>query len=420
MKGLGSAVAAAAALRLSGPQADLWFRWLMEESAKMNVTTNAANLPCNKHLNRWHNVLPVDSTRVILSPKVRPETDYINANHVVVPEAQRAYILSQGPLDETVADFWAMVWQQNCRAIVMLCKTVEGGMCKCAHYWPVNPSHASNSSAKPLRLEEIGLEIRLLKTKEDEGADARIRTMEITQIDSGGGASEQRTLVQYHFQSWPDFGVPSTPNAFLEFLHLVNRDHPSLPGSPSVVHCSAGIGRSGTFCLVDSCIEVARSGEALNLTQKEVLQMLHRMRRQRDGQVQTSDQLRFALNAIAEAMVSLDVDQDQVEKEIVTASPTGSAEEEAAHEDEIEHDSERSVSPEPTPASEVSTTKQVNGGGTSNGVATPGTSRRDSRKRNSLNPDDQAAEVGANVGGEGEEEEEEVKPTSEKQRKKEC
>ena len=122
-------------------------------------------------------------------------------------------------------------------------------------------------------------------------------------------------------------------------------------------------------------------------------------------------------------MVSLDVDQDQVEKEIVTSSPTGSAEEEAAaHEDEIEHDSETSVSPEPTPASEVSTTKQVNGGGgTSNGVATPGTSRRDSRKRNSLNPDDQATEVGANVGGEGEEEEEvEVKPTSEKQRKKEC
>ena len=118
-------------------------------------------------------------------------------------------------------------------------------------------------------------------------------------------------------------------------------------------------------------------------------------------------------------MFSLDVDQNEVEKEIVTASPTGSAEEEAAHEDEIEHDSERSVSPEPTPASEVSTTKQVNGGGTSNGVATPGTSRRDSRKRNSLNPDDQAAEVGANVGGEGEEEEE-VKPTSEKQRKKEC
>ena len=101
----------------------------------------------------------------------------------------------------------------------------------------------------------------------------------------------------------------------------------------------------------------------------------------------------------------------------MTASPTGSAEEEV-HEDEIEHDSEKSTSaPEPAPASEVNTTKQVNGGGTSNGVATPGTSRRDSRKRNSLNPDDQAAEVGANVGGEGEEE---VKPTSEKQRKKEC
>lgn len=334
MKGMGAAVAAAAALRLSGPQADLWFRWLMEESAKMNVTTNTANLPQNKHLNRWHNVLPADTTRVILNPKVRPDTDYINANHVVVPEADRSYILTQGPLDETVADFWAMVWQQNCRAIVMLCKTLEGGMCKCSHYWPVNPSHALNSSAKPLALKEIGLEIRLLKTKEDEGADARIRTMEITKMTDGGlsnggtacGEQEtRRTVVQYHFQSWPDFGVPTTPNNFLEFLRLVNRDHPSVPGSPNVVHCSAGIGRSGTFCLVDSCLEtVARSGVA-NLTQKEVLQMLHRMRRQRDGQVQTSDQLRFALNAIAEAMVSLDLEEEEVEdqevEEIVTESP---------------------------------------------------------------------------------------------------
>jgi len=342
---------------------------------------------------------------------------------VTVPEAVRSYILTQGPLDETVTDFWAMVWQQNCKAIVMLCKTVEGGMCKCSHYWPVNPSHASNSSAKPLRLEEIGLEIGLLNTKEDEGADARIRTLEMTKMDGGGmsnGTCEQetrRTVVQYHFQSWPDFGVPTTPNTFLEFLRLVNRDHPSVPGSPNVVHCSAGIGRSGTFCLVDSCLEkVVRSG-AGNLTQKEVLQMLHRMRRQRDGQVQTSDQLRFALNAIAEAMVSLDVEEveDEEVEEIVSVSP---AVEDVEDEEEINEDddiSEKSISPEPAAAASAAAVadKPANGSA-QNG--TPGTSRRDSRKRNSLNTEDPTEGGDVDDNGEGEE----VKPTSEKQRKKDC
>ena len=145
----------------------------------------------------------------------------------------------------------------------------------------------------------------MVDTKTDIAADARIRTMELisksgssTETSNGGGScdsheSSSRTVVQYHFQSWPDFGVPSTPDSFLNFLRLVNRDHPSLPGSPNVVHCSAGIGRSGTFCLVDSCLEkvVAASGSSSDhqpaLSQKEVLQMLVKMRRQRDGQVCT-------------------------------------------------------------------------------------------------------------------------------------
>ena len=101
--------------------------------------------------------------------------------------------------------------------------------------------------------------------------------------------TEVRTVVQYHFQDWPDFGVPATPDKFLNFLRVVNRDHPSLPGRPNVVHCSAGIGRSGTFCLVDSALEKFGSTDTLSqqsiLNQEEVLQMLVRMRTQRDGQV---------------------------------------------------------------------------------------------------------------------------------------
>jgi len=464
MKGIAATTAAvASALKLSTREADRWFRWLMEESSKMEVTTSVANLPHNKHLNRWHNVLPADHTRVVLSPKVRPNTDYINANHVIVPESGRAYILSQGPLEETVPDFWAMIWQQNTRAIVMLCKTVEGGMCKCSHYWPVNPSHASNSSAMPLRIKEAGLEIKLLDTRTDASADARIRTLEMTcttnqngngiinpssVTQSSSATTEVRTVVQYHFQDWPDFGVPATPDKFLNFLRVVNRDHPSLPGRPNVVHCSAGIGRSGTFCLVDSALEKFGSTDTLSqqsiLNQEEVLQMLVRMRTQRDGQVQTSEQLRFALEAIAVAITEWDssgftTDPDQVgndpeDEEVIEAV--------SENEDDVEIEEEEggkpqnSSSPESAEATSKSpANKEGNGVNSRASPASEPTAPTEgghlgSRKRasvNGLTPEDEEAAVkgsGQSAGGteggtEDQGEDQEVKPTNEK-RKRDC
>jgi len=304
--------------RLTPGKAEELFKTLNEEGYKQNkaggslTSTNVANLAANRPLNRWHNVLPADGTRVVLNPTFK-NSDYINANHVVVPEAKRAYILTQGPLPETIGHFWNMVWQQKSEAIIMLCKTVEGNLCKCAHYWPRNSSPIMGTSAEPIKFKENGgLEIRLLETTEEAASDTRIRVMELTSgaeiennDDDGKSQQKQKRIVtQYHFQTWPDFGVPSTPDTFLSFLRLVASKHPSTVDKPNVVHCSAGIGRSGTFCLVDSCLEKMALTNA-PMSQEEVLSLLLKMRRQRDGQVQTPDQLRFAFAAISDALADI-------------------------------------------------------------------------------------------------------------------
>ena len=232
------------------------------------------------------------------------QSDYINANHVQVAEAGRSYILTQGPKASTVSHFWSMVWQQGTTAIVMLCKTVEGGICKCANYWPGDTSTDPNSKPKDVDVYETDLRIQLLKATRDKESDARIRTLKIKHVPS----DESRIVTQYHFLDWPDFGVPDTPDAFLSFLKQIGVNNPSLPGRPNVIHCSAGIGRSGTYCLVDSCLEVV-SRTKKPVTEEQILSMLLSMRRQRMGLVQTADQLRFAFLSLADAMSTMDFDE---------------------------------------------------------------------------------------------------------------
>jgi len=316
---------------LTSERAEQLFKKLNVDSQRQNqsggrlTSTCAAILPLNRPLNRWHNVLPADGTRVKLNPMFEG-TDYINANHVIVPEAFRAFILTQGPLPETLGHFWNMVWQQKSEAIVMLCKTVEGNACKCAHYWPRNSSPIMGTSAEPIMIPAAnggggGLEIRLLETTEEADSDARIRVMELTCED------RRRIVTQYHFQTWPDFGVPATPDTFLSFLRLVSRRHPSTHDKPNVVHCSAGIGRSGTFCLVDSCLQImARSGRPMN--QDEILKHLLKMRRQRDGQVQTPDQLKFAFAAISDGMSAIEFTAGLPKSPNMAVMPAAAAESE--------------------------------------------------------------------------------------------
>lgn len=301
-------------LRISAKRANELFERLQKESG-MGTYVSAA-LEKNRKLNRYPNVWPFDSTRVVLNQDdTTLTTDYINASHVRCVEANRAYILTQGPLYETVDHFWTMVWQQKSSAIIMLCKTVEKGICKCYHYWPGSTSRDPGTRTEPLTIEDSNLEVELIDVKEDVESDAKIRTMNISHLST----DEARTVTQYHFQTWPDFGVPEESEHFLSFVKRIGRENPATYRSPSVVHCSAGIGRSGTFCLVDSCLK-RMSLEKQPLDQDEVFKMLLNMRSQRIGLIQTPDQLQFAFSALSDAMSKMDFEKGFFEEESVPLS----------------------------------------------------------------------------------------------------
>ncbi|XP_008322324.1 tyrosine-protein phosphatase non-receptor type 2a isoform X2 [Cynoglossus semilaevis] len=242
-----------------------------------------AKLPANRNLNRYRDVSPYDHSRVKLE---NSENDYINASLVMVEEAQRAYILSQGPLRNTCGHFWLMVWQQCCKAVIMLNRVIEKGSEKCAQYWPT-------SEELQMSFTDTGFVIRLLS--EEDHFYYTIRLLELLNIKTG----ESREIYHFHYTTWPDFGVPESPASFLNFLLKVRESGSLGPEhGPSVVHCSAGIGRSGTFALVDTCLVLIE--KCKNPSSVDIQKVLLDMREYRMGLIQTPDQLRFSYMAVIE------------------------------------------------------------------------------------------------------------------------
>uniref|UniRef100_A0A903YIZ5 protein-tyrosine-phosphatase n=1 Tax=Anopheles minimus TaxID=112268 RepID=A0A903YIZ5_9DIPT len=240
----------------------------------------------NRRLNRYRDVLPYDHSRVALK---RGEGDYINANLVKMDRAGRKYILCQGPLPLTVGHFWVMVWEHDSRAILMLNKLIEQTTVKCHQYWP-----AKIGDKHRLELTDVQLSVVHLKCVEYKNFCKR--TFRLTDMETG----KSREVIQFHYTTWPDFGIPSSPVAFLQFLKEV-RDSGALDRDvgPPIIHCSAGIGRSGTFCLVDCCLVlVDKEGE----DRVSVQDVLLELRQFRMGLIQTPDQLYFSYQAIIEGM----------------------------------------------------------------------------------------------------------------------
>lgn len=261
-----------------------------------DYTCHAAKKPENRPLNRYRDVNPYDHSRVIL---VRSKNDYINANIVTVERVNRRYILSQGPLAFTGGHFWLMIWEQNTKSILMLNKLYEKNEAKCHRYWPKHVGNVEN-------FDDVGLKITLVEEKNCDYYFTRV----IRVYDCESQTS--RDVVQYHYTTWPDFGVPRCPNSFLRFLKRV-RDFGVLDSTdgPPVIHCSAGIGRSGTFCLVDCCLAILEKEGVDNLNIQETLKEL---RRYRMGLIQTPDQLRFCYQAVLEGAKRLgpNVSEDTV------------------------------------------------------------------------------------------------------------
>ncbi|XP_023207016.1 receptor-type tyrosine-protein phosphatase beta isoform X4 [Xiphophorus maculatus] len=226
----------------------------------------------NKPKNRYNNVLPYDSSRVKLSVvHGSPNEDYINANYMPGYLSRKEFIAAQGPLPATVNEFWRMVWEKNVQTVVMLTRCNEQGRVKCEQYWGPGTKYYED--------------IIVTTTSEIQLEDWTIRDFDIKNVKT----TEVRSVRHFHFTAWPDHGVPETTELLISFRHLV-REHMNQysRNSPTVVHCSAGVGRTGTFIAIDRLIfQIERE----NIV--DVYGIVHDLRMHRTLMVQTEDQYVF-------------------------------------------------------------------------------------------------------------------------------
>ncbi|XP_061804029.1 tyrosine-protein phosphatase non-receptor type 6 [Nerophis lumbriciformis] len=273
-------------------KAGFWeeFDALQKFEAKVKKSREEGQRPENKTKNRYKNILPFNDTRVTLQdadPNV-VGSDYINANFVRNTlwdsENPKVYIATQGCLATTVNDFWQMVWQENTRVIVMTTREVEKGRNKCVPYWP------DSETSKV-----VGSYVVTPKSERD-AVDYKVRVLEVAPVNK---PKHSRTVWHYQYLSWPDHGVPQEPGAVLSFLTQVNAKQDEYhDAGPMVVHCSAGIGRTGTIVVIDMIIGTINTiGLNCDIDISKYIQMV---REQRSGMVQTEAQYRFIYLAVSE------------------------------------------------------------------------------------------------------------------------
>ncbi|KAM3673495.1 receptor-type tyrosine-protein phosphatase O isoform 1-T1 [Ammospiza maritima maritima] len=238
----------------------------------LDIPHFAADLPMNRCKNRYTNILPYDFSRVrLVSMNEEEGSDYINANYIPGYNSPQEYIATQGPLPETRNDFWKMVLQQKSQIIVMLTQCNEKRRVKCDHYWPFTED--------PVAYGDITVEM----LSEEEHTDWVYRSFRISYAD------EVQDVMHFNFTAWPDHGVPTTNAAesILQFVQMVRQKSAKTKG-PMVIHCSAGVGRTGTFIALDRLLQHIRDHEFV-----DILGLVSDMRSYRMSMVQTEEQYIF-------------------------------------------------------------------------------------------------------------------------------
>ncbi|XP_035863123.1 receptor-type tyrosine-protein phosphatase C isoform X2 [Sander lucioperca] len=240
-----------------------------------------AKKPCNVPKNRYVDILPYDYNRVQLTTgNGETGSDYINASFIDGYKESKKYIAAQGPKDETVSDFWRMVWEQQSSIIVMVTRCEEGNRVKCAQYWP-----------SPDRETEIFAEFIVKLNSEDHCPDYTIRHLSLTNKRE---KNSEREVTHIQFMSWPDHGVPGEPHLLLKLRRRVNAFKNFFSG-PIVIHCSAGVGRTGTYIGIDAMMEGLEAEGRVDIYGYVV-----RLRRQRCLMVQVEAQYILIHQALLE------------------------------------------------------------------------------------------------------------------------
>lgn len=269
--------------------------------------------PCNAHKNRYYNILANEDSRVKLAPLQTGDEDYINANYIdgEVLNSKRAYILTQAPLPDTMADFWRMVWQEKSPVIACLTMLREKHKLKADIYWPEDGQ--MHKYGKIFVIHNLSV---LYK-------NVIVRSFTIWK---DGDNAQPMEVLQLHYQDWPDFGTPASTDSLRALSGLLSalkdrgRQRNGASG-PAIVHCSAGVGRAGTFIaahitlqkldqfLANRCFTTGSSAPTITslfdypVTIKETVS---RLRRQRSGIVQTLDQYIFIYKVVADALQQLE------------------------------------------------------------------------------------------------------------------
>ncbi|KAM8789750.1 tyrosine-protein phosphatase non-receptor type 4 isoform 6-T7 [Rhynchonycteris naso] len=243
---------------------------------KPGMTMSCAKLPQNISKNRYRDISPYDATRVVL----KGNEDYINANYINMEISSSSiinqYIACQGPLPHTCKDFWQMTWEQGSSMVVMLTTQVERGRVKCHQYWP-EPTGSSFYGCYQVTCHS------------EEGNTAYIfRKMTLFNQEK----NESRHLIQIQYTAWPDHGVPDDSSDFLDFVCHVRNKRASKE-EPVVVHCSAGIGRTGVLITMETAMCLIECNQPVY-----PLDIVRTMRDQRAMMIQTPSQYRFVCEAI--------------------------------------------------------------------------------------------------------------------------
>ncbi|KAF3859150.1 hypothetical protein F7725_021549 [Dissostichus mawsoni] len=245
--------------------------------------TNVGEKEENVKKNRYKDILPFDHTRVKLTLKTtNNDSDYVNANFIKGMDGPEAYIATQGPLQNTVIDFWRMNWEYNVAVIVMACREFEMGRKKCERYFPLLGEEPM--SFGPFRISCVSRQISNITAvcvygecmekrgrvvwapafltfcsngvleSEQTRTDYFIRTLTVE------NENENRRLTQFHYMNWPDHDVPSSFDSILDMIALM-REYQENDDVPICVHCSAGCGRTGAICAIDYTWNLLKAGK---------------------------------------------------------------------------------------------------------------------------------------------------------------